>query len=64
MFTSQERHKIHSRRLAMQMGKISVILPWWWEFKIHLALIFVIVVIVALALYVGRIFCIFVVVLY
>ena len=48
----------------MKIGKISVILPWWWELKYILLLVFVIVVIVALVLYVGSVFCVFVVVLY
>ena len=46
------------------MGKISVILPWWRELKYILLLILVIAVAVALVLYVGSIFCVFVVVLY
>ena len=46
------------------MGKISVILPWWWELKYILLLILVIAVAVGLVLYVGSIFCVFAVVLY
>ena len=64
MFTSQKRNKITKQPTENVNGKNLSYSAVVVGIKYILLLVFVIVVIVALVLYVGSVFCVFVVVLY